>query len=394
VTLDGDGPSLEILVLGPVVLRRNGVELPPPTRKPAEMLRALALAPIGAYVTTTELGQQLSRGPVRDTRADNAIQQHIRALRNTHQVPIETGERGTRGYRLIRDMCRVDAWEFVAAADSAGIEELLGMWRDGVPALDGRQWERVRAARSRLIQRISELPQPTRSTLADLDRFTSLFPDDQEVDKIRGQGRGSRPRLLVVDDDPDMLKEICERLDPYYECVPLTDIKEWREFRNKRDNLHRIHGALVDLHLTESLADSRGLEIVNYLKDKTKLPVALVTANPPERNAYGSEKNRKEFRLVDIVDKKQLDWWRALERAAKLLVGQGEEESRHRLETYLEHAYRAMQRANADAPPGSVAARRMDQCRRSYGEVLRVVKVEPLEVAKKQVSIFCEQWQP
>jgi hypothetical protein len=229
--------------------------------------------------------------------------------------------------------------------------------------------------------------------LAGLERFTSLFPGDPEIDLIRVGGADGRPRLLVVDDDPDVNMEICERLKPYYECVPITDIKDWRRgFRDNRANLADIQGALVDLHLTQTLADSQGLEIVVFLRDHTELPVALVTANPPDRNAYGSDKNRKEFRLVDIVDKTQGDWWRALERAANLLVGKGEEESRHRLETYLEHAYRARQRADANASPGSVAANRSAMCRKEYGDVLRAVRVEPLDKAERQLATFRTRW--
>jgi len=258
--------QLEILVLGPVSLRRNGHDLTPPTPMHGRILQALALAPHDTYITTVELSRQCSHNGRPFPRSENAIHQHIRAVRTKYDDLIETGERGTHGYRLNRDKCRVDAWEFITTVDSADIGELIAMWRPEVPALVGPRWARVRAARVRLIDRIAQLTPQDQAALVGLERFTSIFPGDPEIDPIRVGGSDGRPRLLVVDDDPDVNLEICERLKPYYECVPITEITEWRhKFRDNRANLADIQGALVDLHLTRSLADSRGLEIVLFL---------------------------------------------------------------------------------------------------------------------------------
>jgi hypothetical protein len=76
----------------------------------------------------------------------------------------------------------------------------------------------------------------------------------------------------------------------------------------------------------------------------------------------------------------------------RLLVSDGEEERRHRLETWLEHAFRTAQRAYGNGPPGSVAAGHMHRCRTEYGDALRAIRVEPVEDATRAVDEFCRRW--
>lgn len=378
-------------MLGRLALRRGGAELPIPTKKPAEVLLALALANEGETVDVSALQKALS-APGREITA-NAIQVHVGALRNSFSVPIITGPRGSGTYQLCPRECRVDAREFIVGVD-AGRDpgELMRMWRQAPDGFPGGLWARVTAARSRLIQRIAAMPPESQAAWPELDRFTELFRDDQELDQIRWHGDRARKRLLVVEDDESMLGEICDRLNSYYRVEPVSSLREWYKFRDAPDSLDSTDGALIDLHLTTDRDDKRGLEIVKYLRDRTEIPVALVTANPPERSHYGHDHVRHEFRLVDIVDKHQHDWWEALDRAVLLLVGNGDAERRRRLESWLETTWRNIRRETATDPPGSVGYRRRKACDEEYGKALVALRLADIDKATEAVRAFYKRW--
>ncbi|MFI7609205.1 hypothetical protein ACIBTV_29400 [Micromonospora sp. NPDC049366] len=388
----GLGEQLEILVLGPVVLRQGRAETAIQDGKPAEALLALVSARGEGWVYTRQAVRTWRPPSGRDQLTESAVHQRMRKLRE-YGVPVETGPRNSGRYRLTPGSCRVDAWDFVAGVQAgADIDELTRMWRQppSPRILDLLLGSAVGDARRKLIERIAGLDDVAQDHLADLDRFTAIFPDDRSVDRIRRHGPRRRKRLLVVEDDPDMLEEICGRLEPTYRCVRIQSIEEWQALRDR--GLDGIDGALVDLHLTPDRDDKRGQDIVSYLCKETEIPAALVTANAPDRSAYGSAAHRKEFRLVDIVDKQQRDWWEPLQRAVRFLVSDAEDDRRHRLETWLEHAFRTVERANASVAPGSVGALQMQDCRVAYGDVIRAIRVEPIEDAASKVDEFCRRW--
>ncbi|MET7747656.1 hypothetical protein [Micromonospora sp. NPDC005367] len=387
----GLGERLEILVLGPVVLRRGGAKTAVLDGKPAEALLALVTARDG-WVYTWQAVRTWRPPSGRGQLTESAVHQRMRKLRE-YGVPIETGPRNSGRYRLIPERCRVDAWDFVTGVQAgADIDGLTRMWRQAPSPgmLDTLLRGAVGEARRKLIERIAGLDDPAQDRLADLDRFTAIFPDDRGVDRIRRHGPRRRKRLLVVEDDPDMLEEICGRLEPTYRCVRVQSIEEWQALRDR--GLDGIDGALVDLHLTPDRDDKRGQDIVSYLCNATEIPAALVTANAPDRSTYGSVAHCKEFRLVDIVDKQQRDWWEPLQRTVRFLVSDAEADRQHRLKTWLEHALRTRERANASVAPGSVGARQMQDCRVAYGEVNQAILLEPIEDAARKVDEFCRLW--
>jgi len=380
---------VEVLILGDLAVHVRGVDLDPPlTRSLAETLILLAL--FGRPVKTAELRNALDWHP-----NDGSLQQYISKIKKQGLPIVSSGSRGHMEYALDTGCCRVDAQEFIrGVGDGWPIDSLLGLWRGAIdPAvLNTRPWTAVKRARAELIRRIAALAEPEQTALTELDRFADLFPGDKDVDEIRPHGPGSRPRLLLVEDEPEMMREIRGRLEPYYRITPITTIDDWRDFRKQPENLERIDGALVDLHLTSSLNDQRGIEIVKYLRDYTRIPAALFTANGMERSGYQHQRRMAEFRLVDIVDKKNDDWWEALEAASRLLTGTGVPERRRRLETWLETAYLKLQRETEGAPPGSVPAGRRRRCDQDYARVLALVRVEDIETAEREVDRFCRSW--
>ena len=172
---------------------------------PLVLTRALAktvilLAARGGPVRLGEFTKELAVG-------DNSVHQNISKLRKL-DIPIaHTGRGDTGEYHLDPAGCLIDAQEFARGADGQDIDAMLRLWRGPLPefpqflrkGLDAPCWATVKAARSRIIQRISELSEADRPGLAELPRFAGLFPGDQEVDRIRLSAPDAKPRLQAAD---------------------------------------------------------------------------------------------------------------------------------------------------------------------------------------------------
>jgi hypothetical protein len=172
---------------------------------PLVLTRALAktvilLAARGGPVRLGEFTKELAVG-------DNSVHQNISKLRKL-DIPIaHTGRGDTGEYHLDPAGCLIDAQEFARGADGQDIDAMLRLWRGPLPefpqflrkGLDAPCWATVKAARSRIIQRISELSEADRLGLAELPRFAGLFPGDQEVDRIWLSAPDAKPRLQAAD---------------------------------------------------------------------------------------------------------------------------------------------------------------------------------------------------
>jgi len=380
-----DPEPVEILILGELIVRKNGADVPDLSPALAETLTLLAAR--RRPVLARELRSAHSLQPSQDS-----FDHYITRLKNRFGLPIVTaGPRGGTTYQLDPALCRADAVAFVRGVDAGeDIDDLLQLWRGPAAAGVLRSAE-VKDALARLVQRICELPDADLAALAELPRFAALFPDDQTLDRVRPSGPRSMPRLLVVEDSPEMMAEICDRLTSY-RLTPKTSIEEWRKFRDDKAHLGLIQGALVDLSLAAKGDDRKGLEIVRYLQEHTEVPTALVTANRMESSEYRQAERMEEFRLVDIVNKQSPDWYNELEATAELLVGRGVAERRRRMETWLNAAYRKVRRETHDAAPGSVAARRRRQCGRDYMIALGLARLDDVDVAQTAVDQFCATW--
>lgn len=388
--MTSDDPSpVEVFILGDLIVRRDGADVPGLTTTLAKTLVLLAVqgGPLRKGALQGQLGNRTS---------DDSVYQNIKKLRK-QGLPIGTsGPRGDTAYYLDLTRCRVDAVDFVRGVDAGQeIDGLLRRWRGAVPegVLNSPPWSAVKDARTRLIKRISELPEADQGALSGLARFADLFRDDQEVDRIRPAGPRSRPRLLVVEDSPDMMAEISGRLDARYRLTCLRSIDEWRDFRTKkRQELDLLQGALIDLSLTRLGNDKKGLEIVTYLRDNTGIPVALVTANRMESSEFLQAERMTHYRLVDIVNKHSDDWYDALETTAGLLVGNGVKERQRRMETWLNAAHHQLRQETSDASPGSVAFSRRKKCDEEYASLLGLVRVGDVDAADEAVKRFCANW--
>ncbi len=376
------------MILGDLIARIRGVELNPAL--PPALAETLTL--LAAY------GQPVPAQRVRSDHkyepAKGSFEQYITRLKNRYGLPVVgDGPRGRRTYQLDAGQCRIDAAEFVAGVNAGrDIDDLLRLWRGTVPqeVLASPAWASITAARTLLIDRIAELPVEEHLALTELERFAGLFPDDQELDAIRPGGRRRRPRILVVEDNEQVLHEICSKLKTDYDIIGVPGRDEWRsDFRDK-DKHDFIDGALIDLHLTRLGNDFRGREIASYLCEHTEIPAALVTANSGQRSQYRQAKNMEELRLVDIVNKQGEEWYEELESTARLLVGEGVKERQHRMRTWLAHAYRKVERDTDRAAPNSIEFRSRQACFRDYQAALGLVEGGDLDAAQQAVDRFCK----
>jgi CheY-like chemotaxis protein len=380
-----DPRPFEVLILGDLVVRENNADIPTLSATLAETLTLLAA--YGRPTLARELRSVHSSGPSQD-----AFDHHITRLRQCGLPVLSAGPRGRTQYQLDPERCHVDAVAFVRGVDAVGdLDDLLRLWRGAAPASVLRP-PVVKAAMTRLIKRISDLPDEDLAVLAEMPRFAALFPDEHDLDRARQSGPRSKPRLLVVEDNAPVMEEICGRLEATCRLTRLTSIEDWRRFRGSMAELRLIQGALIDLSLTALGDDQKGLEIVRYLQENTEIPVALVTANRMESSEYRQAERMEEFRLVDIVSKQSANWYNALEATADLLVGNGVVARRRRMETWLNAAHRKIRRETRDAAPGSVAARRRQQCDTDYAAALGVVRVGDVDAGQQAVDQFCVTW--
>jgi hypothetical protein len=383
---------VEVLTLGSLVVRVDGAPIAFNPKPSATLLHLAAVAP-GEWLSTGEMRQKCKVDSPTD-RSDSAMVHRIGNLRDGG-VKIDTGPRGSKAYRLNTESCQVDAWDFIAGVEAgAPLDDLTRLWRHGPDehlrrVLPGTALD---AALEKLTVRIAGLDDTAAAAHQDLSRFVALFPDERRLDRVRRQGNRRRRHLLVVEDHPQQRKTICNRLEPRYRCTPIGSMEEWDEFKRDLSRFDGVDGALVDLHLTEGLDDQQGMQIVEFLRDFTEVAVALVTAKAVERSDYLRQETREEFRLVDIVDKQQDDWWRPLGIAAGLLVGTEYPQRQHRLRTWLRTAWRERRRRAERAEPGSIAERERKQDHQQYVEANNAIELKPIDEAERIVKELCRRW--
>jgi predicted ATPase/DNA-binding SARP family transcriptional activator len=134
-----DGRRVEVLVLGPVRVRLDGVDTVPGGGRERGVLAALALAGPGGLDHDRLVDQMW--GPNAPATAHRTAQAYLSRLRSVLGVDAVRTEAGR--HRLEVD--RVDLWEFDALVDEARREPAtaprcltaaLGLWRDTEPAQD------------------------------------------------------------------------------------------------------------------------------------------------------------------------------------------------------------------------------------------------------------------
>ncbi|MEW2352966.1 hypothetical protein [Spirillospora sp. NPDC029432] len=397
-------PSWTIDVLGALVIRRHGELLPPLTSLQAAVLTCLALAGRKGMKTHELLDAVIPpEGGGRAISSKSALHKHFEALRKLGWPIPPFGSLVTDAYALDMERVRVDAAEFIggvrelpAEPTEAQVAELIGYWREDPkrahPRIRPGRWRRVFQARATLLKRIES------AALVDtvgLEDFVALFPGDPECAPLSDRlARRERKLLLVVEDD--VLDQVTDALDEY-DHVPVGSLEEWdRLLKTDRDRVLRCHGALVDLHLTDGFDDEQGFDIVEWLRDNTEIPTALMTVAPPWDD-YDREPrvHRDRYRLVKIVNKQNRQNGRlnrqAIRTAVKSLTSDEDEDVRIRLETWLDsaffHAARRLRRVrNADG------LRRLKECERSAEATRRSVRSGTLRQAEDAVREFVRAW--
>ncbi|WP_157239220.1 response regulator [Catenuloplanes japonicus] len=387
------GGLWKIWVLGDVVVQHDGAEPIRFSDRRTDVLVSLALA--DGPLSPAQLRDRREISGTQHRPAQNAFVQHVSALRDPG-IPIETrGPHRAESYLLNADHVWVDAWQFLRPpATDLSLEDSLRLWRGPVrrPGLTATVFERIEQARLDLVSRVLGVAQPDTALRDAVIGFIAAFPGDSLADQLRARYGRERKRILVVDDDPDVRREICGQLEPNHDVEPIKDIEAWRNLRDRPQDLARIDGALVDLHLKGGDDDNRGMEIVKYLRRHTEVPVAVVTANIRQGTTRQVTDLMAEYRIIDVVNKRQPDWLEALDDVLEQLIGTSDRAVRTRARSWLQTAYRDVRRDTEQAPPGSPGASRRRDCDREYQNLLPAVEARPVDELTDRVRTFCRRW--
>ncbi|MFF4212761.1 hypothetical protein ACFYZE_26060 [Streptomyces sp. NPDC001796] len=251
--------------------------------------------------------------------SDDAVYTHVGKLNSRlkeHGVAIP--RRNSGGYRLPKDLIRLDAFEFPERVAALGkpphadeVARLLAMWR-GDPLqvhhlVEPRHWTTALKARSVLMTGVSELFRRG-VEVEGWDAFADRFGDDQAVktaDALHPGGRAAaRRRLLIVEDD----EQICRALQTLLGDFDTTVVHSLDEYYLlMRGNPPRFHGALVDRHLTQRNNDQYGYAALQDLQSRG-IPRILITAFFPDGDVEVNYRNLIErFGLSGICTKARPD---------------------------------------------------------------------------------------
>lgn len=95
---------------------------------------------------------------------------------------------------------------------------------------------------------------------------------------------GYKSHLLVLEDEPDVLKEIAASLSQYFKVTAVSTLKEARKAFAKQDQGERYHVVVADMRLQQSTEG--GLILAQELSERELRPeVVILTAFPDYQNA-------------------------------------------------------------------------------------------------------------
>lgn len=396
------GEIWRIQVLGPLTVWQDGALLdPPPRGMRCAVLVCLAAAGRRGLGPERLLQSVLSAdGRRRGIRSANALEQHVTELRRLGLPIPERGRSATDPYVLDFERVEVDAEVFLhdlrdlaATPDVRRLAALMAHWK-GDPLLHHSQvdrllWNRHHKGRGILLKHLRAADWESLPELAD---FLDLFPDDRATALLRADlARRERKRLLVVEDQN--MDQIVDLLDSY-ECVRVRDLEDWeRQLRDRRDDILSVHGALIDLHLTDSFRDHDGYQIADWLRRNTEIPASVMTMAPPAGNLrQKSTIQQKRYRLLQIVYKGYGTFdAQAIREAAAQLTSDEDVHVRERLGATLETAlFHARKRLDYPSPEYNHA--RLRQCEGEAAAAARQMETGTLPEARRAVRNFRDTW--
>ncbi|MCX4704559.1 MULTISPECIES: hypothetical protein [Streptomyces] len=396
------GEMWRIQVLGPLTVWRDGVLLdPPPRGLRCAVLVCLAAAGRRGLIPERLLRSVLSAdGRRRGIRSVNALEQQVTELRRLGLPIPERGRSATDPYVLDFGRVRVDAEDFLRdlrdlppTPDVNRLAALMAQWT-GDPLLHHPQverllWNRHLKGRDTLLKQVRAADWQSMPELAE---FLDLFPDDRASTLLRTDlARLERKRLLVVEDQN--MDQIVDLLDAY-DCVPVTDLEDWeRQLRDRRDDILSVHGALIDLHLTDTFRDHDGYQIADWLRRNTDIPASVMTMAPPAGNLrQESTIQQKRHRLLQIVYKGYGTFnAQAIREAAAQLTSDEDAHVRDRLRATLETAlFHARRRLSYPSPEHNHTLLR--RCEADAAAAARQMETGTLPEAHRAVRDFREVW--
>lgn len=274
-----DQVVIEILILGPTLVRRPGRDIERVGGRPGSLLAYLVLQPqraahadilVAALWLEGDGGRDLLQQVVRRARVS------LRLKEEEDPIPIQERE----VYRLAPSLpVRTDLQDFRDGLDELPADPgpqdllpLLRLWR-GDPRtahaeMSPDHWSSPLASLGNLITLIERLGPEAKVEVRDearrlaLQLGTDTLAERLEAAVVPPPPAPPRQRLLVVDDQ--VADAYAKVLRPSYDCVILTSEADWFAFAAGGDR--RFDGALVDLHLDPVIADFLGSVICKQLR--------------------------------------------------------------------------------------------------------------------------------
>ncbi|TCC23110.1 hypothetical protein E0H58_22430 [Kribbella speibonae] len=166
----GEMGHLDIRLLGPLEIRRDGLVVQVPGRKVRALLAVLALN-CGRTVSFDGLGRALwADDPPQRLRG--SLQTYVGRLRRVLGDDAVTTE--PAGYRLDVPVECVDVLRFHRLLDDGKLEQALGLWR-GEP-FEGSRWFEEHEAPALVERYLTAWEQRTGADIADLQKLTTRYP--------------------------------------------------------------------------------------------------------------------------------------------------------------------------------------------------------------------------
>jgi signal transduction histidine kinase len=175
-----------------------------------------------------------------------------------------------------------------------------------LPFLDGQSAEKVISAPEDVPVPVSLAgPSPSEEWLANLYRRAELFPSVSSVQSavrpVEAWTDGGRPRVLVADDEPDMLRFLKSQLSAHFQVLEAVDGQQ---------AIDKASQFLPDLVLLDMMMpDKDGLQACRELRERTptqSIPIILLTARADEEtklaalNAGASDFLSKPFSTTEL----------------------------------------------------------------------------------------------
>lgn len=275
------------------------------------VFNALKFTPAGGRVSLTlELAEQQLMFEVRDTGMGIAEEQIPFIFDRFWQGDTSSHRKHQGvgiGLAMVKELVDIQNGR-VEVSSEVGKGTRFRVFLPFMPSSDATQLELPVDGRESDVARLRAhtLPSPeSASWLAQLYRRAELFPVlgalQDSLKPVEVGGVGAMPRILIADDEPDMLRFLRSQLQPHFQVLEAVDGQQ---------AIDKANQFLPDIIVCDMMMPERdGLEVCRELRKRTptqNIPIVLLTARADEATkiaaleAGASDFLTKPFSLAEL----------------------------------------------------------------------------------------------